>query len=137
MEAVQDFTPAGDSAVTVAGPGRPVGGPPPEPDGRYEVIHVTVSEVRTALARMGAASPDHARLANIADALLSSLDTIRDENKFVVRFCTAPKLRAAGDRPGAAEVIERVDRLCGGWGRSYRLMLPRTGAPTMPTPGEA
>ena len=65
------------------GEGRPVDPPDLESSDRYEVVSATVFMVRTALAQMGARSPEYARLAEVADAMLMRLDTIRDENKFL------------------------------------------------------
>ena len=112
------------------GEGRPVDPPDLESSDRYEVVSATVFTVRTALAQMGARSPEYARLAEVADAMLMRLDTIRDENKFLARFSTAPALRAAGDHAGAAEAIKRVDALCRNWGTRHDLMLPRKGPPS-------
>jgi len=74
-------------------------------------VQITVREARDALHAMAEASPDHAQLAAVVDALLVRLDTIRDECLFRAQFATG-KLRG-GDVTGAQETLANIVTVCG------------------------
>lgn len=85
--------------------GRFIAEDEPDPVRNYETLEVTVKEVRESLARIAEAHPELAREMKVADAMLSRLDTIRQE---------APLY--AGNH-------ENLRKLCGSWDDPHTLYL--------------
>lgn len=84
-------------------------------------VEITVDEARAALATMAEASPDHAQLAAVVDALLVRLDTVRDECLFRAQIATT-KLRG-GDASGAQETLANIVTVCGKRGERHTLTV--------------
>lgn len=105
-------------------PVTPVELMPPErmPDATPdEVKYFTVGEVRAALRAAASKSPDFEDLAEIASAMLSHLDTIRDEAKF--HACMAAIRARNGDAERVKQSIANIVDICGDWNKPHGLFL--------------
>jgi len=108
-----------------------------QPSGWHdEAITVTSGELQAALGVMAGDSPEHARLAVVAQAYVTMLETRLDETRFAADLFVCPALKRAGAPAAAVEVQERIHALCAVRGKRHPLTVrvPRVKQPTVQHP---
>jgi hypothetical protein len=94
----------------------------PSPD---ETMDMTVQEVIGGLMAVARTHPDTEHAMEIARAMLTRLDTIRDEIKFKTTF--GKDATARGDIRKAAEKFDDIHRMTGTWTTKHRLAVRTRG----------